>query len=298
MGTIDFQRSGTLAVVTLKHQLKFNAMTRAMWRELKAVFTDPALESGLRAIVVQGEGAHFCAGGDISEYPAFRFDATSLREFHEGDVWGALEAMLACDVPLLAIIRGNCMGAGLEIASCCDLRWAASSARFGAPIARLGFPMAPREAALVAGAVGPSVARAMLLGATVLGAQRMVDSGFLTGVCDDAATAPSEAALAGANPGATPLADLATQCEAELQTLQALSPMAARLNKQTLRALPHGANYLPNRAASHMGLALPATDLIAKDTLNTTAADPYSYANHAEHLEGISAFLAKRKPQF
>ena len=53
--------------------------------------------------------------------------------------------MLDCDVPLLALIEGNCMGAGLEIASCCDIRIAGASSRFGAPIARLGFPMAPRE---------------------------------------------------------------------------------------------------------------------------------------------------------
>lgn len=57
-------------------------------------------------------------------------------------MWCALQAMRDCDVPVLAQIEGNCMGAGLEIASCCDIRIAADSARFGAPIARLGFPMA------------------------------------------------------------------------------------------------------------------------------------------------------------
>ena len=78
--------------------------------------------------------------------------------------------MLDCDVPIIAQIDGNCMGAGVEIASCCDIRVASEAARFGAPIAKLGFPMAPREAALVMRAVGELTAREMLLSAGVLDA--------------------------------------------------------------------------------------------------------------------------------
>jgi enoyl-CoA hydratase/carnithine racemase len=125
--------------------------------------------------------------------------------------------MLACDVPIVAQIEGNCMGAGLEIASCCDLRLASEGARFGAPIARLGFPMAPREAALVARAVGESTARAMLLAAQVLDAPTLHAHGFLHELLP-------AAALAGA-------ADrLAVQ-------MSELAPQAARANKRMLREL-------------------------------------------------------------
>ncbi|MCV4656485.1 enoyl-CoA hydratase-related protein, partial [Escherichia coli] len=74
------------------------------------------------------------------EFPSFRFDEAALREYHEGLIAPALHAMLACDVPIVAQIEGACVGGGLEIAACCDLRIAGASARFGAPIARLGFP--------------------------------------------------------------------------------------------------------------------------------------------------------------
>ena len=107
-----------LAVVTLANPARLNAMSRAMWRELRTVFTGLQARTDLRCVLLQGEGGHFCAGGDISEYPAFRFSEAGLREFHEQDVWGGLEALLLCDLPIVARIEGHCMGAGVEIASC------------------------------------------------------------------------------------------------------------------------------------------------------------------------------------
>ncbi len=251
-GRVHLAIEHTLARVTLSHPGKFNAMSRAMWRELKTVFVDLQARTDVRCVIIVGEGGHFCAGGDIAEYPDFRFVEAALREFHEDDVWGGLGAMLACDVPLLAQIEGNCMGAGVEIASCCDIRVAASGARFGAPIAKLGFPMAPREAALVAREAGVATAREMLLEATVFDAAGMKARGFLNTVLPDGTLTPAVLARA--------------------QRISALSPQAARLNKQALRA-----------------------------TQGSTAAEgegAYRYADSAEHREGIAAFIAKRSPVF
>ena len=77
-GRIGYQRDGALARVTLEHPGKFNAISRAMWRELRAVFLGIAQEPGLRCVWVQGADGHFCAGGDIAEYPDFRFEAAKL----------------------------------------------------------------------------------------------------------------------------------------------------------------------------------------------------------------------------
>jgi enoyl-CoA hydratase/carnithine racemase len=219
-GRVHLAIDHALARVTLSHPGKFNAMSRAMWRELKAVFTSLQVRTDLRGVIVAGEGGHFCAGGDIAEYPDFRFDAHALRDFHENDVWGGLGAMLACDLPVLAQIEGNCMGAGVEIASCCDIRLAGQGARFGAPIARLGFPMAPREAQLVAREAGLATAREMLLEAAVLDAHEMKARGFLHAVRPDA--------------------ELPAEVQARAQRIARLAPQAARQNKQTLRALGAG----------------------------------------------------------
>ncbi|MGH8033845.1 MAG: enoyl-CoA hydratase/isomerase family protein, partial [Lysobacterales bacterium] len=208
-------------------------------------------------VLIRGDDGHFCAGGDISEYAGFRFAESTLRDFHEHDVWGGLQAMLDCDLPIVAQIEGNCMGAGVEIASCCDIRIAGDTARFGAPIAKLGFPMAPREAALVMRAVGELSAREMLLAAAVLDAAEMKQRGFLNSV--------------------VPVGEASAAALACVGRIRQLAPGAARLNKQTFRAL--------------------APVFIAQDATNLIA-NAYAYAASAEHREGVAAFIEKRQPRF
>ena len=271
MASVILGVAGRLASVTLSNPGKLNAMSRIMWRELRAVFEGFAANSTLRCVVItgdrgsdvegegdrEGRGGHFSAGGDISEYADFRFSEASLQEFHEGDVWGALQAMWDCDLPIIARIAGNCMGAGLEIASCCDIRLASSHARFGAPIAKLGFPMAPREAALVIGAVGELTAREMLLAASVFDSSQMLQRGFLNQVCSAAELGPTVQGYA--------------------DRISQLAPQAAALNKQSFRAMSQSIR------------AQAAPELIA------TA---YRYAESPEHREGVTAFIEKRPPRF
>lgn len=217
LGRVEVRDQGQVARVVLSNSGKFNAMSRKMWQELATVFRIFNGQSDLRCVIVAGEDGHFCAGGDIAEYPGFRFDETALRDFHENEVWGGLQAVLDCPVPVIAQIEGNCMGAGVEIASCCDLRVAGRGARFGAPIARLGFPMAPRELQLVAREVGTVVARSMLLEAAVFDAETMCQQGFLNAVLPDTA--------------------VASEVTRRAAGVSKLGPQATRMNKQALKVL-------------------------------------------------------------
>jgi enoyl-CoA hydratase/carnithine racemase len=257
-GQVRLALHGPVARVTLSHPGKLDAMSRAMWRELRDAFAALQNQRDLRCVVVAGSNGGFCAGGDIAEYPQFRFHPDTLRAFHEEDVWGGLAAMLACEVPVVAQIDGACMGAGLEIACCCDIRIAGQSARFGAPIARLGFPMAPREAQLVASVAGEATLREMLLEAVQLDAREMKARGFLQRVVANE--------------------QLALEVQATADRICQLAPQAARMNKRTLR-----------RLAGQPPEAAPPADLLAR---------AYDYAGSAEHHEGISAFLEKRIPRF
>jgi enoyl-CoA hydratase/carnithine racemase len=257
-GQVRLATHGPVGRVTLSHPGKLDAMSRAMWRELRATFERLQGDPELRCVVIGGENGSFCAGGDIAEYPSFRFDPESLRRFHEEEVWGALAAMLACELPIVAHIDGACMGAGIEIACCCDLRIAGTGARFGAPIGRLGFPMAPREAQLVAAVAGEATLREMLLEGAVLDAREMKARGFLQRVVRHE--------------------DLALEIEGTAARIAQLAPQAARMNKRILR-----------RVAGQAADAPIAADLLER---------AYDYATSTEHREGVSAFLEKRAPRF
>jgi enoyl-CoA hydratase/carnithine racemase len=224
-----------IARVVIANPGKLNALDTTMWRELRAGFEAITAANAPRVIVVQGEGQSFVAGGDIEEFPDFRFDAASLAHFHEEVVGPALWAMLACDVPLVAQIAGACVGGGLEIAACCDIRLCSESSRFGVPIAKLGFPMAPAEIEIVARVVGETTLRELLLEARVLTAHDALQRGLVTRVVPDEA-----------------LAQEAQHCA---ERMAALSPQAMRLNKQALRQFARGGNSRRDQREPHYAYA-------------------------------------------
>jgi enoyl-CoA hydratase len=260
---LKLEVSGQIATLVISHAARRNAMTRAMWQQLPGVLQQ--LPTDTRCLIIRGEGDHFCAGGDISEYPSFRFEPSSLRAFHEDDVAPALEALLALDIPIVAMIAGHCMGGGLEIAACADIRIAGQGASFGAPIAKLGMPMAQRELVIVLRAAGEATVREMLLEAKVLSATEMKARGFIQRVVPDGA--------------------LQQEAHDTAQRIAALSPQAARLNKQFLR------QFLEQNS--------PVAGInTARAAIKSIVNDPYAYAASAEHKEGITAFLDKRPPNF
>ena len=210
-----------VAVLTLSHPGKLNAISVAMWQRLREVFDGLAeREPQLRAVLLRGAEGQFAAGADISEFPGFRFEEAGLHDYHEQVIAPALQALLDCDVPLVAQIEGACVGGGLEIAACCDLRIAGAGSRFGAPIARLGFPMAPSELAVVLRAAGAATARELLLEARLLDAATALQRGLVHRVVPDG--------------------EVALEAQRTAERIAALAPQAARLNKQTLRRLQRG----------------------------------------------------------
>jgi enoyl-CoA hydratase/carnithine racemase len=208
-------------VVELANPGKLNAISIGMWETLREVFAQwHQRDPGLRAVVVRGAGGVFAAGADIDELPGFRFEVDSLQHFHEHIVAPALQALLDCEVPLVAQLDGVCVGGGLEIAACCDIRIAGRGARFGAPIGRLGFPMAPDELAVLGRVLDPGTAAEVLLEGRLLDAATAQQRGVVQRVVDDA--------------------EVAAEATATARRIAALAPHAARLNKRTLRQIALG----------------------------------------------------------
>ena len=238
-GKIELQIAERLATVTLSNPAKLNALNAAMWHELGAAFARIAADGEIRCVILRGAGDEaFAAGGDIEEFLTVRATVDDALHYHENLVAGALDAIRGCTVPTVAAIRGPCIGGGLEIAGCCDIRIAGESARFGAPISRLGFSMYPGEMAGLLALVGPAVVLEILLEGRILGAREALQKGLLSQVVDD-----------------EKVFDEAAACAARIC---AGAPLVARWHKQWVKRLMSGLPLTP--AEKHAAFAFLDTE--------------------------------------
>jgi enoyl-CoA hydratase/carnithine racemase len=183
--TVLIQREGPIATVVLNRPEKLNALTRSMWQRLGEAIAGLSAEDGIRCIVVRGAGDKaFAPGNDISEFETERANVGQARAYG-ADMHRSLAAFEQCRHPLVAMIKGICVGGGLEIAANCDLRICGESSRFGAPVNKLGLVMAHAELRGLLGLVGRAAALEILLEGRVFGAQEARDKGLVTRIVPD-----------------------------------------------------------------------------------------------------------------
>lgn len=142
-------------------------------------------EDGLRCVVLRGAGDKaFSPGADISEFTAARSTAEQARTYG-GIMHVTMRAIRDCPHPTIALIKGICVGGGLELAIMCDLRICGESSRFGVPINRIGVIMAYPEIAALIDLVGRATALEILLEGRVFNAQEAKEKGLVTRVVAD-----------------------------------------------------------------------------------------------------------------
>jgi enoyl-CoA hydratase len=181
-GRILCTRAERVATVTLANPGKLNAIDFAMWQSLAEIVAELSGDEELRCVVVRGDGDQaFAAGGDIDEFLSRRDTVERAMAYH-AQAGAALQALADCRQPTIALLQGACIGGGLEIAAQCDLRIAAQSSRFGAPINKLGFSMYPAEMASLLRLAGPACLLEILLEGRILGAQRRSAKASLPGL--------------------------------------------------------------------------------------------------------------------
>ena len=185
MTTINLAVEGEIATLTLNNPDKLNAINLAMWQQISANMASISADSGIRCVVLRGAGDQaFAAGGDLEEFVTGRATLEQALHYH-GEVAKALNAIADCPHPTVALIKGACIGGGLEIAGVCDLRIAGESARFGAPINKLGFSMYPGEMEGLLRLAGPAVIKEILLEGRILSASQAYKKGLLSRVVKD-----------------------------------------------------------------------------------------------------------------
>jgi enoyl-CoA hydratase len=149
------------ALVTLDDPERRNALSRGLVAELVATFDWLERRDDVRAVVVTGAPPAFCAGADLSELGSSR--ETGLREIYDGFL-----RVAECPLPTIAAVNGAAVGAGMNLAMCCDVRIADHSARFDTRFLKLGIHPGGGHTWLLNRILGPQGTAAMVLCGDVL----------------------------------------------------------------------------------------------------------------------------------
>ena len=180
--TIDWPAPG-IARLTLSQPKRRNALTAAMWQAIPDLLKELVKDKSLRVLIVTGNGDHFAAGADISEFETLYATAESSAKI-SANIQHACEALSAVPVPTIAMIRGACVGGGCGISLCCDLRFADSTAKFGITPAKLGLVYPFGDIARLIDAVGVAHASDILLSARIMGAGEAKAMGLVNRVVE------------------------------------------------------------------------------------------------------------------
>ena len=219
-GSIRVERTGHVATVWIDNVAKRNAMSRAMWIAMAEAVRQLGANPELRCIVIRGAGTEaFGSGADISEFSTLRADKQQAREFAL-QTHVAFHAVRDCPIPVIAAIRGVCVGGGLELAAFCDMRICTHDSRFGVPIARLGAILAYPELQGLMRLAGPTGALEILLEGRILGAAEAQAKGIVNRVVDGAG--------------------FDAEIDATVQRICAGAPLSARWHKKFIARLRSG----------------------------------------------------------
>jgi enoyl-CoA hydratase len=151
-----------VGLITFNQPEKRNAMSMEMWTGLGEILDEFAEDSSVSVVILTGAGNKaFVSGADISQFEKNRNSAAAQEEYDRATGIGR-DKFHAFKKPIIARIRGFCMGGGLAIAMATDLRIASVDSQFGIPAARLSIAYAPDAVKRLIDLVGPAHARMIL----------------------------------------------------------------------------------------------------------------------------------------
>ncbi|MDP6352878.1 MAG: enoyl-CoA hydratase [Alphaproteobacteria bacterium] len=156
------RKDGAIGWMVFNNPVRHNALSLDMWRAAATVIEAFQTDDQIRVAIMTGAGDKaFVSGADISEFETQRASAEAEKEY--GRVTArAMAALAAFDRPLIAMIRGYCMGGGLAMALNADIRIAAEGAKFAIPASRLGVGYGFSGLKILTDLVGPAMAKEIL----------------------------------------------------------------------------------------------------------------------------------------
>jgi enoyl-CoA hydratase/carnithine racemase len=210
-----------VARLTIDRPEKRNAMTAAMWAGLPGVLHGLADDPAVRVLVVTGSGPSFCAGADISDLLSGPDPADPMADLRRDNL-AAQSALRDFPKPTVAMIRGHCIGGGVELATCCDLRFADPSAVFGVTPAKVGIVYTPYSTRALLDLVGPAMTKYLLFSGELIDAGTALRAGLVDHL--------------------VPADDLEAEVHRLADVLAGRSALSQRATKQVLAALATGSD--------------------------------------------------------
>jgi enoyl-CoA hydratase/carnithine racemase len=250
-------RDGSVAWLTIDRPAKRNAMTAAMWAALPALLAGLADDPDVRTLVVTGAGPSFCAGADISDLLSGEDPADPMAELRRDNL-AAQAALRNFPKPTIAMVRGHCIGGGVEIAAACDLRFTDPTGVFGVTPAKVGIAYTAASTGTLVDLVGPATTKYLLFSGELLDAAEALRVGLVDRVL--------------------PVEELETEVRRFAGVLADRSALSQRATKEVVAALTAGADRMA------------AEDVAARWYLETISS--------GELAEGVAAFGERRPPAF
>ncbi len=171
-----------LLKVLINRPAKRNALSQGVLAELRRCFEQAAVRDDLRAAVLRGAGERcFAAGGDLQEFDGMRTPEQAERIGI--DSCAALDAIRHCPVPVVALLNGDALGGGAELAVACDIRIAAPHTRIAFVQGTLNIAPAWGGGADLMRLAGPAQALRLLCRADLVGVEEALSLGLIQGYC-------------------------------------------------------------------------------------------------------------------
>ncbi len=176
------RKDGGVGIVTFNNPERHNAVSLDMWEATRRMLDGFAADDEVRVVVLTGAGGKaFVSGADISKFESERANLEAARAYNaKSDA--AYSSIAEFPKPTIAMIRGYCIGGGLGLATCCDLRIASEDSRFAVPAAKLGLGYGYTGLKRLVDIVGPAFAKEIFYTARQFDAREAVTMGLVNRV--------------------------------------------------------------------------------------------------------------------
>lgn len=252
------ERRDSIATITINRPEQRNAISYLGWLALRKISLDLQHDKTVKVVILAGSGSEAFSAGADIKDFDTRRSDSAKAKVYSEAFDGALDAIESLPQPTISMIQGFCVGGGCEMSMATDIRIASEDSIFGIPVARLGILVGFKEMRRLVSLVGPGNASYILLTGKLISSQEAFDMGLVTKVV------PSNA-----------LSDLTYKLATDMVPL---APLSQQRHKEILQ------KTLQNPSLS---------DLTAED-LHL----PFSNFDSHDFVEGRSAFIERRQPNF